>query len=201
VTETLYPHVRDDGQGGVTGLELTASELLADGHWPRIDAGLADPDADATFERLQALVNEVRRARAEQGLGPRDKIDLFAPAPVRDLIDLASEAVHTMLVADSVADAQDAPDGGWSVVFEGHTIRGASSLGAVDLEAEAARLTAKVTECARAVEGFQKRLANPSYVERAPEHVVNETRQKLAEAEGDLEAANAALLRVQEAMP
>ncbi len=201
VTETLHPHVRDAGQGGVTGLELASSELLAEGHWPRIDAGLADPDVDATFERLQALVNEVRRARAEQGLGPRDKIDLFAPAPVRDLIDLASEAVHTMLVADSVADAQDAPDGGWSVVFEGHTIRGASSLGAVDLEAEAARLTAKVTECARAVEGFQKRLANPSYVERAPEHVVNETRQKLVEAEGDLEAANAALLRVQEAMP
>ena len=83
-------------------------------------------------------------------MGPRTSGAQSAPAPVRDLIDLASEAVHTMLVADSVADAQDAPDGGWSVVFEGHTIRGASSLGAVDLEAEAARLTAKVTECARA---------------------------------------------------
>ncbi|MEE2719120.1 MAG: class I tRNA ligase family protein, partial [Planctomycetota bacterium] len=200
VTETLHPHVQDAGENGINGLQLQPSELLADGHWPRIDAGLADPDADGTFERLQTLVNEVRRARAEQGLGPRDKIDLFAPEPVRDLINQASDAVKAMLVAESVADAADAPEGGWSVVFEGHTIRGASSLGAVDLDAEAARLTAKVTECARAVEGFQKRLANTSYVERAPEHVVNETRQKLVEAESDLEAANAALARVQEAM-
>jgi len=200
VTETLFPHVRAAGPAGLVGLELSGSDLLADGHWPSIDPSIIDGTASDTFNRIQSLVNEVRRARADQGLGPRDRIDLFAPAAVRELVDHAPGAVQALLMIESIQDEQDTPQGAWSVVFEGHSVQGASSLGAVDLGAEQDRLADKVAQCAKAVEGFQKRLSNSSYVERAPEHVVNETRQKLAEAEVDLEAANAALLRIQEAM-
>ena len=69
----------------------------------------------------------------------------------------------------------------------------------MDLEAEVKRLEAKVAECEEAVGGFKGRLSNASYVERAPAHVVEETRQRLAAAEADLEtAAAAALQRLQE---
>lgn len=200
VTETLFPHVLAAGPSGIVGLDLIESELLADGHWPRIDSTIIDDDADATFQRLQSLVNEIRRARAEQGLGPRDRIDLFAPDAVAELIGHAPDAIQSMLGIDAIHDLSQAADGAWAVVFEGQTVQGASSLGAVDLESEQKRLASKVRECEQAVQGFVKRLSNTSYVERAPEHVVDETRKKLAEAEVDLEAANAALARVEEAM-
>ena len=84
------------------------------------------------------------------------------------------------------------------MLFEGEELHGASNLGEMDLEAEVKRLEAKVAECEKAVGGFKGRLSNASYVERAPAHVVEETRQRLAAAEADLETAAAALQRLQE---
>ena len=196
VTETLWPHVQAAGEAGGPMLELPRSELLATARWPQ--ATPADPDVITTFERLQSLVNEVRRARAEQGLGPRDKITLHAPEAIRDLVANAQDAIESLVNADSIGSSDDVPAGAWSVLFEGEELHGASSLGDVDLEAEQARLEAKVAECEKAVAGFKGRLSNASYVERAPANVVEETRQRLAAAEADLTTATAALSRLRE---
>jgi valyl-tRNA synthetase len=199
VTETLWPHVQDAGEAGGPMIELPRSALLATARWPRALAGAADDLT--TFERLQTLVNEVRRARAEQGLGPRDKISLHAPAAIRELIAPAQAAIGSLLSVESFGSNDDVPAGAWSVLFEGAELHGATSLGDVDLDAEQARLEAKVAECEKAVSGFKGRLSNASYVERAPANVVEETRQRLTAAEADLATATAALSRLKELNP
>src|SRR4051794_623566 len=53
---------------------LTGGESLVVAEWPQPDVSLRDEAAEADIARLQALVTEVRRFRAEQGLKPRQKV-------------------------------------------------------------------------------------------------------------------------------
>jgi valyl-tRNA synthetase len=68
----------------------------------------------------------------------------------------------------------------------------------VDVEAERARLTRIRDQKEKAVEGFRKKLDNKGYVSKAPAHLVEETRSKLAEVQADLAAASRALELLEE---
>ncbi|MEC7196465.1 MAG: hypothetical protein VXW23_05735, partial [Planctomycetota bacterium] len=80
--------------------------------------------------------------------------------------------------------------------FEGQSFAIQTS-GGLDPAAERARLEKAVDQAKRSVEGFEKRLANRSYVDNAPESVVAETRKRYEDAKRDLAAAEAALAAVQ----
>ena len=54
--------------------------------------------------------------------------------------------------------------------------------GVIDLEAEKDRLDKELQSSDKDISFLEKRLANPKYVERAPAHLVQESRDKLAEA-------------------
>ena len=53
--------------------------------------------------------------------------------------------------------------------------------GAVDMAAETARVDKELAKLAAESEGLEKRLANPSFVDRAPPEVVEEARARVAE--------------------
>ena len=68
--------------------------------------------------------------------------------------------------------------------------------GAVDMAAETARVDKEIARLAAEVDGVAKRLANPSFVERAPTEVVEEARarvEELGEKRRKLEAHRALL--------
>ncbi len=60
-------------------------------------------------------------------------------------------------------------------------------------EENAARLITEIAELEKKVAGFKGRLANASYVDNAPDHVVQETRDMLAKCEAELQTAKGAL--------
>ncbi|HET8725134.1 MAG TPA: valine--tRNA ligase, partial [Anaeromyxobacteraceae bacterium] len=70
--------------------------------------------------------------------------------------------------------------------------------GAVDMAAETARVEKELAKLAAEMEGMEKRLANPSFVERAPAEVVEEARARVAEL-GERRAKLAAHLALLEA--
>ena len=53
----------------------------------------------------------------------------------------------------------------------------------IDLAAERARLTKEISGLASETDKLAKKLGNPDFVARAPEEVVEENRDRLAEAE------------------
>jgi valyl-tRNA synthetase len=67
----------------------------------------------------------------------------------------------------------------------------------IDLAAERARLAKEVAALAADIERTAKKLANPDFVARAPEEVVDENRARLAEAEAAKDRLDAALKRLQ----
>jgi valyl-tRNA synthetase len=58
--------------------------------------------------------------------------------------------------------------------------------GLVDSGAEQARLTKRLEQVNKSIETLCGRLSNRSYVDKAPQHLVEQTRQQLAEAEEEV---------------
>ncbi|MCH1927774.1 hypothetical protein L6232_23555, partial [Shewanella sp. C31] len=66
----------------------------------------------------------------------------------------------------------------------------------IDLTAERARLSKEVANLAADIEKTARKLGNPDFVSRAPEEVVEENRERLAEAEAAKAKLEGALARL-----
>ena len=192
ITEALWPHVSDARVGEVAGLDLPASELLAAATWPAA-TGLTSDAIAADFERAYHLVTEIRTLRAKQNVKPKQRIALHATPAVTKLVSAADGLVETLAGLETVADDGDVPPVNSPLAFEGSQVFLSGLTDEVDLDAERARLEEVVSQKSKQIGGFKGKLSNDGYVNGAPPHLVQETRDMLAAAEADLAAAQAAL--------
>ncbi len=195
VTESLWPHVSDVRTGDIAGLQLPASDLVATASWPTVDEGTVDPAVVETFERADRLIGAVRALRSERNVKPKKLITVHAPASVLELIEASGGAVETLAGVGEVLDinAGERPAVASPLAFEGSEVLVSGLVDELDLGAERARLEKLIEAKAKQVDGFEKRLANPGYVNNAKPELVEETRQLLAVAKSDLDAAETAM--------
>jgi valyl-tRNA synthetase len=129
---------------------------------------------------LQELISGVRRFRAEQGLSPRSALEV-------EVLDqgavLATWEVALLadLAAVTVRQISDAPETGHTRVLAGSRQAFISLEGVVDLDAERARLDKAIAAAEGDLGRVQAKLGNPSFIERAPEAVVEKERAKQVE--------------------
>lgn len=194
ITESLWPYVSAARVGSIAGLDLPPNELLTTAAWPTADAGLGDPAIGYAFERVWNLITQIRQVRSQQQVKPRKQIILHAPAAVTELITSADGLVETLAGIARVHPAEDGPPPVSSpLVFEGSQLFLSGLADEVDLDAERARLTDRIAALTNQIGGFNAKLSNDGYLNGAPPHMVQETRNLLAAAEADLEAAQTAL--------
>jgi valyl-tRNA synthetase len=171
---------------------LTGGESVMTAPWPGDPgAGTAtalpalprDPAAEAEIEGLMRLVTQVRRFRSDQGLRPSQPV----PAAL-DGIEVTPLAGHEAsirsllrLAAPGEAFAPTA-----SVEAEGVTVR-LDTAAAIDIGAERRRLEKDLAAARADLDQTERKLANPSFVERAPEAVVAKSRDRLAAAQAEIE--------------
>jgi valyl-tRNA synthetase len=172
----LVPYVTDALWPTLTGGE---SVVVAD--WPVVDEARRDPAAEAEVERLQAIVTEVRRFRAEQQVKPGARL----PAVVR--ADGAFVAAYGPAVASLARlELADAAGDGWSTVTAAGVEASFDLSGAVDVAAERARLAKAIAGHEAEAAKLSGKLGNANFTGKAPADVVAETRQRLADAESEL---------------
>ena len=192
ITETLWPHVSGARVGEVAGLALPASELLAAAAWPTSN-DLTNDAVVADFERAYRLVTEIRTLRAKQNVKPKQRITLHATTAVSELVTASGGMVETLSGLETVTGDDDVPPVSSPLAFEGSQVFLSGLTDEVDLDAEKARLEEVVAQKNKQIGGFKGKLSNDGYVNGAPPHLVQETRDLLAAAEADLAAAQAAL--------
>ena len=172
--------------------------LLISAPWPDLPDSYADATAAEEIELVIDSVAEGRSLRSDLNVPPSAKPSLFvieaSEAQRRVFAANAASISQTLRVAGIKFEAS-APQGAVTFVVAGATLA-LPVAEFVNFENERARLTKELDSLAADIDRTAKKLGNPDFVARAKEEVVEETRAKLAEAEGAKAKLEAALVRL-----
>ncbi|MCA8886956.1 MAG: class I tRNA ligase family protein, partial [Hyphomonadaceae bacterium] len=160
--------------------------------WPDLSADLIDADAEAEIEWMVRLIEETRSTRSELNVPAGAKIPLLligADDATQSRLERYQDLIDRMARLEYSTSADAAPKGSVTFVLDGSTV--ALPLeGVVDLPAESARLAKEIGKLEGEIGKMDAKLGNASFVEKAPEEVVDELRERRADA-----AASAAKLK------
>jgi len=167
---------------------LTGGDTVVTAPWPGPRPGAApapgqrDPAAEAEIASVMRLVTEVRRFRSDQGLRPGQQV----PAALTGLAGGAlagQEASIRALLRLAPPGAGFRPTA--SVLAEGVTVE-LDTAGAIDVAAERRRMEKDLAAARAEAEQARRKLANESFLDRAPAEVVAKTRDRLDAAEAGI---------------
>jgi valyl-tRNA synthetase len=144
---------------------------------------------DADVERDMAVLKEwtvaARNLRSEAKIPPSEKLPLYATAVPRVAdVDLTLAAVQALARLSGVKQVEALPDSTAPVAMVGDAR--IMLFKEVDPALEAERISKEIARIAGEIAKFKAKLANPSFVERAPAHVVEQERKRLADHEETL---------------
>ncbi len=191
VTEELWDQL-GEAAGGRDSLLITAP-------WPVLPRAWIDADAEAEIGWLIELVGQVRSIRSEMNVPPSARPSLAVSAAEPATLQRLERYRPLLLTLARLqsADPADAPPRGAAPFVVGEATYALGIADFIDLAAERARLAKEIGTLGGDIDRAARKLGNPDYVARAPEHVVEETREKLAEAEAAREKLGAALKRLE----
>ena len=174
--------------------------LLMLAPWPE-HRGLADAEADAEIGWLIRLISEVRSVRAEMNVPAGAKVPLViagASAETKARVARHEETMLRLARLDKVEFGKP-PAGAVQIVLDEATLA-LPLAGIIDIGAESKRLKREIDKVGSEIKQLDAKLANEKFVSRAPEHVVEEQRERKTEAEAMAAKLEQALKRLEAAL-
>jgi valyl-tRNA synthetase len=187
MTEELWENTA--GAGG-------RSTLLCHAVWPAPD--FEDAQAAAEINWLVELVSEIRSVRAEMNVKPAQILPLVvvdANETTRARLARHAPAIERLARVDPVSLGHEAPKASAQIVI-GEATACLPLEGAIDFDAERARVEKEVKRLDGEISRLKGKLGNAKFVANAPEDVVAEEREKLAGYEAQMERTRTALSRI-----
>ena len=157
--------------------------------YPRSREDWIDEEAITQMEQLQELITAIRTARAENDIAPSKKLPALLVPREGTLTFLQSQQhqLQSLCRLDPIESSPTQKDKGLRV--SGVSWLAEFSLGldeAVDLEVERERIDRQLRKLQQDLERLEAKLGNSSFVQKAPDHVVERTRQRRREIEDQL---------------
>ena len=178
----------------IKGLEGEARDgLLALARWPRLTE-LEDAEAEAEVGWIVELISEVRSLRAEMNLPAGAEIALVvvgADKPAQARAAHWEDTLKRLARLTGVAFADAAPKSSAQLLVRGVLV--ALPLeGVIDLAAEAKRLDKEIEKLEGEAKKLDAKLANPGFLAKAEEEVIDEHRERLEATRARIEKLRAA---------
>ena len=193
ITEELWWRLAEHGPARKTPL------ILAD--WPAL-SGLQDGPADAEIGWVIRLITEVRSLRSEMNVPPSAKMPLYLVDVKEETAQRAEaheDTIKRLVRLDTIIRSDVAPKGSVQLIVDDAII--ALPLGdIVDLDAEQSRLQREIAKFGGEIDKLNAKLSNEKFTSRAPEHVVEEQRERRHEAAQTVKKLEDALKRLQAAV-
>jgi valyl-tRNA synthetase len=191
VTEELWAKLAPE-EGRATLLMLAP--------WPE-HQGLQNADADAEIGWLIRFITEVRSVRAEMNVPAGAKVPLVisgASDETRARVARHEETLLRLARLDKI-DFGKPPAGAVQIVLD-EAVLALPLAGIIDVDAEQKRLKREIDKVGSEIRQLDAKLANEKFVSRAPEHVVEEQRERKSEAEAVAAKLKQALKRLEAAL-
>jgi valyl-tRNA synthetase len=142
------------------------------------------PEADAEINWLIALITAVRSVKTEMNVPGGAKVNLVvvgAGADTGTRIESHLAAITRIGRVERVDYGSEVPPDSAQIVL-GDAIFAMPLAGVIDLAAERARLAKESQKLDDEIDRFDRKLGNAQFVEKAPEDVIEEQRQRRADA-------------------
>ncbi|MCA0982586.1 valine--tRNA ligase [Halobacillus yeomjeoni] len=170
LTEEIWQHLPHEG------------ESITQASWPVVREEFHNEQAVAEMERLVSIIRSVRNIRAEVDTPMSKEIQLLIQAKDDEVVqELEKNRSYLEKFCNpselTIATDLQAPEKAMSAVITGAELF-LPLAGLINIEDEIKRLENEWKKWDQEVTRVQKKLANEGFVNKAPEHVVEEERQK-----------------------
>jgi len=163
--------------------------------WP-VPAAAAHADAKFFVEWQIEIISSVRALRAEKSIPWTAELVPLVVGHDPGLIEIfESGAIPRLAKTGAPQTVETAPANSAQIASKGTTVA-FSLVGAVDLDAERARLTKSAEAAEKEAASLAGRLNNPAFVEKAKPEAVEKARADHAEKSAEAERLRAALARL-----
>jgi valyl-tRNA synthetase len=187
VTEEVWEHLA----GSLGGMLITAA-------WPDFEHDPADPTAAAEMEWVVQAISAIRALRAEMSVPPGARVALLikdAEPIAKERIERHSEHFVRLARVERLETVETLPPGGVQVVIDGATlILGLGEV--VDLGRERERLGREIGKLDDELGKIAAKLGNPNFLAKARPEIVEEQRERQADASRDRDRLKAAYDRL-----
>ncbi len=192
VTEALWSYLGEDGS------HLEKRNFLMVTTWPTSSPVPSSEGTSGSFSHVIDIITKIRAIRATYRIDPKQELDISLATHEEALIKENAPLLKRLARIGSVSIIQTDE----IVSHAARAVIGSTHLflhleGSRDTEKERARLTGERENLEKFIKNTATRLANESFVSKAPEALVENTKKLLAEAEKkhiEIESALTALL-------
>ena len=173
-------------------------KMLCHTAWPNLPERLIDPAADDEIGWVVRLIEEIRSVRVQMNVPAGAKIDMIVTghtAETKKRLMGNKQLIQRLARLSECTVAEKIPEGAITIPMEGCTVN-LSLSGVIDMTAETARLKSTASKINIEINGLKKKLENESFLSKAPEHIIEEQRERLAGAEAEAAKLTLALGRL-----
>ncbi len=159
--------------------------------YPQPDRDLIDEEAEVEMEWLKGFILGVRKVRGEMDIPPGTRVPVLIQNPSNRDLDRVT-GYRAVLKSLARIDSIEALNDGERAPESATTLLGSMKLlipleGLIDKEAETARLNREIEKLSKELSRSQAKLGNPSFVERAPDEVVQKEQSRVHDFEAAIQ--------------
>jgi valyl-tRNA synthetase len=170
---------------------LTGETTVMTAAWPQPDPSLQDRDAETEMEFVMGVVSALRRFRADHTIPHSARPDAHAEIEDSGLAAILESEIDRVRALAGWGEFAVGSTNGHGGAHARLVVPGAvihvPLAGLLDLDAERARLAKEIAVLEKDAEGVRRKLENREFVSKAPEEVVEQQRERLAETERSAE--------------
>jgi len=177
ITEEIWQNVKPH-----VGRDLGESIMVAP--YPAADASRLDDEAEKQMSVVIDIVRAIRNTRAELQVEPSKWVEaLVVAGDMKSAIESQAQAIEALARARPLTIAGEStnrPDKAKTMVLHGAEVV-LPMAGMIDAAAEAARLNREIADAQDNIARLEARLADASFLSKAPPQVVDRERGRLAD--------------------
>ena len=185
ITDAIWELLNERAPRRGIDSELPGAALAALATWPAARPEWESAELESAFALMREVVRSIREVRNNYTVPPGNKVDVSVKAAGADKELLTETAFHIRemagLSAFSVSENAQRPKHAASQVIGDMEVY---VDGVMDVEKERQRIHQQIENLAKRIAGMAAKLANPSFVEKAPADIVDRTREQLEDLEG-----------------
>ena len=172
-----------------------AAESVMVAHWPPLEPERKDARIEARFDRFREVLRSLREVRSRQNIPPKTPIHFVVQCDQETvgLLRPLEPYFASLAGAHAAAWGADAapPATNTRVALGGMEVF-VDLAGLIDFDAEIAKNAKEIAKVRDWITAKEKKLANESFVSKAPAHVIESERKSLAETQEKLRSLEAA---------